>query len=161
MNKYEEDLYIDDQALDFEWLDQPNLMFKYTRLHAKAKKELDRVKEKMDMVIAELDRDIRSNPGVFGIDKITETIIRNTIILQKKYTKVKKELIEAQYEVHMIGGAVSAVEHRKQALENMSKLLALEYFAGPKVPRDLSDRTAKEKRAKKSNASIKISRGKK
>ncbi|KKL95351.1 hypothetical protein LCGC14_1855490, partial [marine sediment metagenome] len=35
-NKYESDLFIDDKALDIEWLGQPKLMLKYTGIQAKA-----------------------------------------------------------------------------------------------------------------------------
>ncbi len=158
---YEKDLYIDCDALDIEWLMQPMLMVKYVEMQASTGRELDRVKEKLNLIRAELDRDIRKDPKDFKIAediKITEAVIAGCILEQKKYKNATTEVIDAQYEFNTARGTVQAVDQRKQALENLVKLHGQHYFAGPKIPRDLSSEVEQSKARKESNAKIKIRR---
>lgn len=157
---YEQDLSIDESALDLEWLGQASLMIRYTEASARARREVDRTKEKLSVKRAELDKKIRKNPDKYDIEKITESVISNTIIVQASYKLIQDELIDAQYEHQMASGAVQAVEQRKQALENMSKLLGLQYFAGPKTPRDLPHEVQQEQKTSRSNETITIRRRK-
>jgi len=158
---YEDDMYIDSSALDVEWLEQPKLMMKYTALVAKAEKTVEIIMEKKGIVKSELDKDIRLNPKKFklhNLEKLTESIILSTIHKDKEYRSVRKKLIEAQYEKKMAEGAVRACSQRKDALENMVRLLGQQYFAGPSVPRDLNTVTAKKERQKRVDKGVKISR---
>ncbi len=153
---YEQDLAIDETALDIEWLGQPQLMLKYTGLQASARRSVDKTKEKLNVVKAGLDKTIRSDLIASG-DKMTETIILNTIIIHKDYKKVVKKLINVQYEYEMVKGAVQACDQRKTTLENLVKLHGQQYFAGPKVPRDLFKEA--ETRRDRDKASSKIKMG--
>lgn len=148
-NEYSDDMYVDPFALDEEVLIQPTLMKKYTSLLADAKKEVDRVAEKLAVCKAELDKKIRQNPEKYDLDKLTENIIQSTIIVQKKYRKINNELIEAKYEKEMTGGSVASIEHKKSSIELMVKLLGMDYYAGPKIPRVLNERFARDKRVNK------------
>lgn len=155
---YEQDLFIDENALDLEWLSQPMLMLNYTEAAASARREIDRMKETLSVKKAELDKAIRKNPDKYDIEKITESVVNSTIIMQKSYQDIQSDVIDAQYEHQMLQGAVQAVEHRKQALENMSKLLGLQYFAGPKTPRDLPYEAKQKQEKSRSNTTVKIKR---
>ncbi len=157
---YEEDLHIDENALDLEWLTQPRLMLQYTNMQASAKRDVDREKEKLAVVKAELDKKIRSNPEKFGLEKITENLIFNTITVHKKYKKAMTLFIDSTYELNMVKGAVESVEQRKTSLENLVKLHGQSYFAGPKVPRDIGSEVLKDQKKKRSNESVKIKRRK-
>ena len=155
---YEQDLHIDETALDLEWLGQAQLMLKYTEASASARREVDRLKELLSVKRAELDNTIRSHPDSYDIDKITETVISNTIIMQSSYKSLQTLLIDAQYEWQMMQGAVSAVEQRKTALANMSRLLGLQYFAGPKAPRDLPHEVRQAQQKDRTDRTIQIKR---
>ena len=159
MNKYEEDLRIDESALDVEWLNQPQLMLKYTELQASARRIVDKKKEKLNVVKAGLDKIVRDDL-VAGGDKITEAVVQSAIILHKDYKKAMKKLINAQYEYEFNKGAVQAVDQRKSTLENLVKLFLGSYFAGPKVPRDLFQEAEKKRDRKESNSKIKMTRKK-
>jgi hypothetical protein len=154
MNDYESDLYIDHTSLDIEWLEQPNLVKKYTSLQAKAKKEVDRLNEKLAVCRAQLDRKIRANPEKFNLSKVTEPLITSTIIIQKKYRQIQAELIEAKYEKEMVVGSVISVEHKKTSLENLSRLVAINYFAGPRTPRDLPKEISKRQEQDRSDGIV-------
>ncbi len=155
---YEKDIQIDESALDAMWLDQPSLMFKYAKNAAEMRRELDLAKEKLDLVKAELDKEIRTNPDKFGIEKITEAVVTNTMITTLKYKKANDEFLNVKYEVDVAQAAVVAMSQRKDALENLVRLHGQQYFAGPKVPHDISE--LRESRQKNVNKSITIKRSK-
>ena len=144
---YEQDITIDDSALDIEWLEQPQLMIKYIRHASQTSRDLDKAKENLDIVKAEIDLKIRSNPEKYGLEKVTEAAIQNTILTSKQYQEVNQTMLDVKYEAEMAKGAVRAMEQRKDALENLVRLHGQQYFAGPKVPRDLTwERQERQKR---------------
>ena len=155
---YEKDLKIDVDALDVEWADQPGLMIKYTEISAEARMELDEAKENLGVVKATIDLAIRSNPEKFGIVKITESAIQSAITLNKDFSEANSRCLKAAYELEMAQGAVRAMDQRKQALEYLVKLHGLQYFAGPRVPRDLSKEYQKKQDQKEADSKVKISR---
>lgn len=154
MSRFEEDIKIDESALDVEWLRQPELMLKYSVEVAQCKKRLDLLKERFDVIVAEFDREIRSNPEKFGIAKLTESVIQNTIKLQPEYDRIYQELVRAKFDLDMAQAAVRAIDHKKSALENLVRLHGQSYFAGPSVPRDLSEEVLRSQKQKRSDSRI-------
>lgn len=158
---FEKDVFIDESALDVECLGQASLMMRYSREHAKAEREVSRLKEKMRVVQATLDKDIRTNPSQFKIDvKITEAVVMNAILVDGEYQDLTNELIEAQYEEKMIKGALESIKQRKDMLQELVRLHGQHYFAGPSIPRDLSHEAKQRHQTEVSNHSIKITRKK-
>ncbi len=155
---YERDMEIDPNALDVEWMEQPRLMVRYAQHSAEAKKQADLAKENLDIIEAELDKEIRSNPDAFGLGKPTEASIRATILLQKRYQEAHQELINAQYEQEMAKNACIAVSARKDALENLVRLFALQYFAGPSLPRDLNKKWEDRMKQQSADSRVKLRR---
>lgn len=155
---YEQDINISEHDLDVEWLEQPRLMIKYGENAARAKREADHAKEAVEVKKAELDRDIRADPEKYGISKITETVVQNTISLQDEYQEAMTKYINAKHEFDMARYAVQAMQDRKEALENLVKLHGQMYFAGPSAPRDLSNerqkREAEREKQKESNKKV-------
>ena len=135
---YEADLSIMPDALDISILEQPGLVIKYSKILAQSEKDQDESKERLDLVKATLDNLIRKNPEKYGLDKITETVVQNTILMQDDYKEAMAEYLQAKYDAKVILGAVRAADHRKSALEMEVKLFSSQYFAGPSIPRDLS-----------------------
>jgi sensor domain CHASE-containing protein len=135
---YERDMNIDESALDVEWLEQSSLVMKYARHEAEAEKAKDLSKENLDLVRAKLDKDVRSNPESYGIEKITETVVSNTIITQDEYRTAYAVYLEANFNYSLAKNAMKAVVQRKDALENLVRLHGQNYFAGPKIPRDIT-----------------------
>lgn len=155
---YEKDVYIDETALDIECLDQPRLMIRYAKALAKAEREVERKKEDLDIVKAGLDKDIRANPDHYDIEKVTETVILNTILAKQSYRTANKALMDAQYEVKMLRGAVRAVDARKDMLEALIRLHGQQYFAGPRIPRDITLEAAKREKQSNADSNVKITR---
>ena len=157
---FSKDMSIDESALDVEWLNQPRLLMAYSKELAEARKKLEKSKQKLEVVKAELDKDIRSNPDKYELSKITEGVVANTILLQSQYQEVNEALLDEQYEFDMLRNAVSAINMRKEALENLVKLHGMNYFAGPSVPRDLSKEWENQEKQKMVNSKIKFKRRK-
>ena len=155
---YEKDTSIDEQGLDVEWLKQPRLMARYGKHAAQCKLDMDHAKEDLDVVKAQLDRDIRAFPDNYGLSKLTETIVSNTIIIQPEYKDASDQFLNAKYEYDMAMAAVRAVDQKKTALENLVRLHGQQYFAGPSVPRDLSKEWEKQESQKQSNGKVTLKR---
>lgn len=153
-NEYEEDVSIDGDALDQEWLNQPSLMMKYCRIVAEANKRVDETKEMLDVVRAGLDKDIRRHPEHYDVDKVTEAGISSIIIVQESYTEAMGEYLQVKYEAEMAKAAVRALEHKKDALENLVRLYGQNYFSGPSVPLQISREWVKEEKEKKANTGV-------
>lgn len=158
---YEKDVSIDDSALDVEWLQQANLTLKYCQLEAEASKQVDEAKAALDIIKADLDKDIRSDPDSWGLPKITEGAIQNAITASTKYKEAEETLRNAHYELNMVKAAVRAIYIKKDALENLVRLHGQQYFAGPRIPRDLSKEWEARQRQTESNKKVKIKRRKK
>ena len=134
---YISDLAIDEDALDVEWLNQPQLFMKYSELLAHAKKILDKKKANLDVVRAVLSNKVRKKPKKYKIEKVSEAAITSLVPQLAEYKKAMGGWIRVKHEVELLGGAVRSFDQRKKALENMVTLHGQKYFAGPRVPRNL------------------------
>lgn len=134
---YKKDVSIDESALDIEWLEQPSLMMKYGIHRADLQLAVERAKERIEIVKAELDKEIRADPDLFEIPKVSESAITNTILLQSEYQEAKGTYLNLKHELDYAWAASNAIDSKKSALENLVKLHGQQYFAGPKMPREL------------------------
>ena len=126
-------LELDINRLDEMWLEQPQLYHKYAKKLANAKQRLEEEKAEMDVIKSELDRDIRKIPENFGLEKITETVVANTIIRQDKFMTAQERVIDLKHEVDIYQAAVNTLEHRKRALENLVTLFCHDYYSNPRA----------------------------
>lgn len=134
---FENDVKIEQDALDVECLQQPHLMLRYARVVADAERTLSEAKRNLDLQRAQLDTNIRTTPEDYGIAKITESAINAVIIQSPEYKEAEETVFQAQYELKIARGAVDAIQQKKDMLEALIRLHGQQYFAGPKVPRDL------------------------
>jgi len=155
---YEDDVKIDPDALDVEWLRQSELMGIYGKHQAQTRNEMDNAKELIDVTKAKLDFAIRNDPEKYGLAKVTESAIQSAILLQEEYRENNEAYANARYENDVALSVVRAIEQKKTALENLVRLLQSSYFSGPKAPRDLSAEVLKEKERKNANQKVKIKR---
>lgn len=149
---YEEDIHIDSDLLDVEWLDQPALLMRYARNAAQARMALDKAKEALELARAEIDKKIRTIPEKYGIEKVTEGAVQAAILTQTAFKEATDTFIQAKFDADIAQGAVNAVNQRKDALENLVRLHGMQYFAGPKVPHDLTQ--LKKERDERLNADM-------
>lgn len=133
---YEKELQIDILSLDTEWIQQPRLFMKYADLQSESRKELDELKQKQKVKRSELlleaaeggEELIGSKPTVSAIDAWVES--------QKSYKELVQQIIDKEYELNILTGAVRAFDQKKAALENLVRLWQGSYFSGPREPKD-------------------------
>jgi hypothetical protein len=155
---YESDIEIDEASLDLEWLDQPKRMMRYCRLSAEANREADLAKERLDVVKARLVLAVRSNPEKFGLAKATNEAVESAVLATEEYEEASQAFVQARYEASVALGAVRSFDHRKTALENLVRLHAAQYFAGPSVPRDITGERQRKYDNTSSNRKVVIKR---
>lgn len=128
----EPDFYqLDQNELDKEWIQQPELYFRHASELAEARREFEKAKAEKELVIAELDKEIRENPQQFGFEKMTEKLVESTIIRQKRYQTATHSYLKAKHEMDVAQVAVDTLEHRKKALEKLVDLWQGSYFSKP------------------------------
>lgn len=138
---------INPHRLDEECVNQPRLRRKYGDLLAEAKRTLARAEKNLEEVKARTDFKIRKNPEAYGLtsERITENMVKVQVLLNKKVQQAEEEAINAQYEVDKLSGDVSAIEHRKTAIQDLTKLRLADYYADPKIDEEARHLLGKKK----------------
>jgi len=157
---YALDLKIDEESLDIECLDQASLFMKYAKHYAEARRTLDEVKQNLDIVRSDIDKQIREDPEKFGIVKVTEGSIQSALLTEATYNIEYKKYLDAKYEADMASNAVQAMNIRKEMLEGLMRLHGQQYFAGPRIPRDLSEERKKKEKKVDSGIATRLKRTK-
>jgi hypothetical protein len=132
---FAEDMRIDLDALDREWWRQPQLYARYARLSAGATARAKRAEDRVKQVRSELILRFLSEASSKPTDKILEAMYRT----HPEHLAAKEEWLEATEEADAYQQALWALGHRKDALENATRLFLAQYFAGSSpLPHDLS-----------------------
>lgn len=153
---YEADLHIDIDALEVEWMNQPALFMRYSKQLAEARDIFAQDSEKEDVLRAELASDIRKRPTVYEMEKVTEGSLNETVTrclavndfgmptrdkeaidIIKRFRAAHTMALDGKNNVDLLEAAVRAFNQRKDALENLVRLHAQNYFAGPSVPHEV------------------------
>lgn len=143
-------LAIDPLRLDQEWMGQPRLYHEYARKLADCRMVLDEAKNSLEILEAELYLKISQNPEEFELPKTTEAVIKSAVVSQLTYQEALVQIVQAKHDVAVYEAAVTALEHRKRALEKSVDLLLADYFSAPKAARPAS-KEAMEQADKKLN----------
>jgi hypothetical protein len=133
--KKNEEFAIDKTRLDEAWEKQIELAGKYAEQLADAKLDLDCAKSRKEVKEAELDLKVRKYPKKFGLKKTTEASIKQAVIILMSSTDELEAFFDAKHKVALLQAAVSKVENRKKAMEDMVYLFSIGYFGAPKTNR--------------------------
>jgi len=131
---YKEDLSINQDALDVEWKKQPILFAEWAEEAVNAQYDRDKAKEKLDLIRAEADTEIRRLAVKEG-EKLTEGAITSKILQSKKYQEHLENFLQKTKTAKIFDIARDAFEHRKRALENITQLFLSNYYAETYVPK--------------------------
>ena len=150
---YENDMKIEESALDVEWLGQAALAMKYSKHFSECKTMVMRAEEKVKFVRSVLIDKVVNKPSLAGVEKATAPTMEAYYRTHKKYIKAKEEWMDAVEEMTTAEFVKNEMSYtRKTALENLVQLNGQNYFAGPSVPRNL--REEMEAKNKRSNSSV-------
>lgn len=128
-NEDKDELDIDKNQLDIEWEKQPTLMRDWCITLADATLAMDRAKDRMALVEADLDQAIRLQPDKYGIGKLTEKAIEQAISSSLEREKAADAYYKSKHVVGVAQAMVNALEHRKRALTCLVDLHQSGYFA--------------------------------
>jgi len=115
---YMEELKCSEDTINEDLKDQPALFAWYAVLQELAEAAYQEAKAALDMIVANLDAEIRQELLKKG--KFTETMVRNAIILHKDYQEANKHVIEIKKTLGLIKGIKEAFYHRKDMLVSLA-----------------------------------------
>lgn len=160
MLNYARDLKIDENNLDVEWLEQPELAYRYGAAAAEARRKANFLHEKVKVLRSLLIKAVNEDPeGTIGKSKPTASDIESYYRADEEHQQLKQELIQAEFDAEMAELAKAEIcWTRKTALENLVKLHGQQYFAGPAIPRDLQAERAAyaEKKSRAANSAVTV-----
>lgn len=137
---FEQDVLIDHQALEVEWIMQPKLALEYSKYLTYLNDVLRRAEEKVKLVRSELVNKAHRDPNkhLGAGNKPTAPLVEAFYRTNKKYVAAKEEWLKAMEEQEYGAFARNEIAFtRKTELENLVKLHGQNYFSSPHVPRDL------------------------
>ena len=129
MSSSDDSLQIDKGRLDEEWERQPEMMKDWCLVLADATLAMDRAKDALNVLEADLGRDIRADPMKYGIGKLTEDAVKQAIISSVQREKAADEYYKARHAVGVADAMVQGLEHRKRALTCLVDLHLSDYFS--------------------------------
>lgn len=129
--KYGKMLEIDPLKLDDEWTFQAGLFMFWAEKAANARAKADKARFGFEKIEAQLSSDVRTNPGNYGLEKVTETSIANAVKQSEEYENAYLARIEANKVSDILAKVVVALEHRKKALENLAYLHSAGFNSEP------------------------------
>jgi len=124
---------IDELNLDKECISLPTNILKYANRLADAKRDVDEAKNSLEVVKADLAKEIRDTPGKFGLEKVTEGSIKEIILTNPRCQKAAQALRDAEHHADLAGAVLSALNIKKSALSNLVELHGMGYFSNPKI----------------------------
>ena len=159
---FERDMVIDVTALDVEWTEQAQLAMRYGRLWVDAKERMEKAKENVKLVQAELNVKINKDPEKYlgeGV-KATGANVEACVMNHKDYKAAREQFLDSVKEHDLLEIAKNEISFtRKAALENLVVLHGQNYFAGPNMPRDLKKEVDKRRESRefaKNKANAKV-----
>lgn len=138
MRDFEQDIHLQKNALDDEWLNQAQKYHYYSKVAVEASAERDRVKLNVEVIEATVEREIRADPAKFGIsDKVTEAVVKAALVLDQRVQDVKSVLLDAEKNLKLANAAQTTVGDLKKSLEYLTQLFLSNYWAEPRMPKQI------------------------
>ena len=122
------DLSINRFQLDLEAISLPSIYFRYSDAVREAKEMVSEKKDKLEAVLAERNIAIREECSQSG-KKVTEASVTALVNSDPQVLDAKKELREANAIFGRLQVAVSALEVKKNGIDNLVKLYCNAYYA--------------------------------
>lgn len=146
LEEFEQYLRIDKNALDEALTQQSQLFYKVADAFTEAVAERDALKEKLSLVDAELDGEIRVWLEKDG-EKFTEAMVRNQVQAHKDHEAAFNVYIKAKTRADKIQAMKDSFKMRGYAIRDLCELHVTGYFDHQSVKEtNSSDRIVYEKR---------------
>lgn len=126
---YKEEIKINRFKLDLACENQSSLYLQYAEELSTVKSELNELKNKVKIVRAEVELNIRRNPPPDL--KITEAVIAGLVEIDGKVKEVEQELINKQNEVNHLVAIVESFAQRKDMIRDLVSLQIAGFYSDP------------------------------
>ena len=120
-------LEIDKTALDDVVTQQPMLFYKVSEAFVRAASERDALKERLAIVDAELDSEIREKLEAEEI-KITETNVKSKVQTHKRHETAFKSYIKAKEQADVLQALKEAFHQRSFMIRDLCSLYVANFF---------------------------------
>ena len=107
---------------------QPDLCMQAGELAAELKATAKRAKLAVEEAKAEVNRDARTNPESYGIEKVTEAAIGAAILINHEVQFASRAAIDAELEADKASTLAHAFDHRKSMIVEEVKMYLNNYF---------------------------------
>jgi len=143
---FKEDIKINEDNLQEEWIKQPMLFWKYSKKAKELRAKAIKANEKTKLIKSELILKA-SKDGIEGIDRISDVKAEAWARTQQEYLQAKEEWENAELEAEIFDAAVYALVQKKTALENLVRLTLGDYYSYPKYEEASKELKTKVKKA--------------
>ena len=123
----EKDLSINQYNLDLEAISLPSIYFRYSDAVREAKEIVAEKKDNLEAILAEKNIQYREEASNLNL-KVTEGVITAKINSDKDVLQAKKELRDANAVQGRLQVAVSALETKRNSIDNLVKLYCNAYY---------------------------------
>ena len=127
----DEDLRLDPNALEENWMEQPQAYAVWSDRLAEARRLVDVAKEEAKAKEAAVGHELRDTLRNTA-QKVIESKLASEVLLDPRVRGAKAEVAKFQYLVHRLSGVVEALNHRRAALEGLGRLMSMEYWSPPR-----------------------------
>jgi len=149
-SEYDKDVIIDIDSLHEECaIIQGELFMKWAERLADAIEERDLKKGEIDIRKAKLDKDIRTNPKDFDLEKVTESAISNVIILDEEVQQLNKEYYACIKNINILTSAKEEMHSRRKRIEKLVELWLGKYWSEPKLKTESKNKLDMKMRRRK------------
>jgi hypothetical protein len=121
-------LQINKYKLDEEAVSQPSYFYRYSEMLAEAKQMLAEREDFLKLTLAEKDSEVREGFRVSGV-KFTEAVVANSVESLQEVQSARKQTRQAQGVVAKLSIAVQALDHKRDAIRNLTQLFVAGYFS--------------------------------
>lgn len=157
---YREDIAIDTTNLDMQWVELPQLIHDYGQEIANLSLRRNQAKTALEAIDAKIYNELRSTKEKGGL---TENAIRNKLVLDKRHQTKQEELYAAQKDLDIVQAALVALQIKKTALDNLTRLYLSGYYGAlpsgsSREVQDHGERRIKEEQTRKLKGNTRIAR---
>ena len=131
-------------ALHEDAREQPRMAEAAGELAAEAKAAAKRAKLRAGEAKAEVELDVRKNPGTYGIEKATDKPVAAAVTVDQRVKDAERAAIDAAAAADKVASTANAYEHRRGVLRDEVKLWLANYFGDVTVREREMGRTADE-----------------
>ena len=124
------DSRVDRFNLEKEAEQQANIYSYWAEQNAIAKREVERLDNRLKLRKADADSEIRARG-----EKLTEAAIASKVIQDEQYQAIQLELLDATKIQNVADAAVRAMDHRKSMIETLARLWVAGYYGDPNKDR--------------------------